>query len=187
MVDPVGVLLLEGLVDDLVEVLGGGKIGAEWLLHDYPRPRAGLRLVEVCLFQVQEDVIEELWGGGEVEQAVALAAALPLERVEVIREGVVSLEVLELAAVVGDGAGEILPQCLVVTLAGVLAVGRLELAAELIVGFVAPGESDDAGVSRQVAILQEVVESRDQLAVGEVSRGTKDDNGAGLRRLACGR
>jgi hypothetical protein len=40
VVDPVGVALLEGGVDDFIEVAGGGEIGAEGFLDDDARPAA---------------------------------------------------------------------------------------------------------------------------------------------------
>jgi butyrate kinase len=75
-------LFLEGRVDDLVEVLGGGEVGAEGFLDDDARPAAVLGFVEAGVFQVDEDFIEELGRGGDVEQAVALAAVLGIDGVE---------------------------------------------------------------------------------------------------------
>ena len=53
VVDPVSVPLLEGLVDDLIEVLRGLEVGAKRLLDDHAGPAAVLGFVESGGFQVQ--------------------------------------------------------------------------------------------------------------------------------------
>ena len=180
VVDPVGVLFLEGVVDDLVEVAGGGEVGAEGFLDDHARPAAVGGLVEAGIFQVDEDVVEELRGGGDVEQAVALAAARGIDGIEFLREAAVALGIGELGLVIVDRFDERIPDCLVVAGARNLAVDLGEPGAELLVGFFPPGEADDFHAGRQFAIDGEVVERGDELAVGEVAGGAEDDDGAGL-------
>ena len=73
---------------------------------------------------------------------------------------------------------------LVMAGAGNLAVHLGQAGAEFVVGFVAAGEADDLHAGRQFAIDGEVVEGRDELAVGEVAGGAEDDDGARLRHRA---
>ncbi len=61
VVDAVGVFLREGVVDDLVEVLGRGEIGPEGFFDDGAAP-AGFGAVQAGLAEVEEDVVEELRG-----------------------------------------------------------------------------------------------------------------------------
>ena len=53
-----------------------------------------------------------------------------------------------------------------------------EAGAEFVVGFFSASKADDVDAGGQFPICGEVIEGRDQLAMGEISRGTKDDNGA---------
>ena len=46
VIDPVGVLFLEGPVDHRVEMLGGRQVGAEGFLDDHARPAVGHGFVE---------------------------------------------------------------------------------------------------------------------------------------------
>ena len=79
-----------------------------------------------------------------------------------------------------DAAGEAFPKLVAVALAAVFAVAGLQLRAEDLVRFVATGKADDLELRRQVAAGGDVVESGDELAIGEIAGGTKDDDGAGL-------
>jgi hypothetical protein len=50
----------------------------------------------------------------------------------------------------------------------------------LVVGFLAPGDTDDAHGLGQLAVAVEVVESGDELSGGEVAASAEDDDAAGL-------
>ena len=152
MVDPIGVGLLERVVDDLVQMLGGGEVGAEGFLDDDARPATGLRLVEPGVFQVDEDFIEELGGGGDVEKPVALAAVLGVDGVELLREAAVAVGIGEFRGVIGNGLDEAVPDLLVMAGAGNLAVQLFKSGAEFRVGFFPAGETDDFHPGRQLAI-----------------------------------
>ena len=180
VVDAVGVLFREGLVDDLIEVLGGFEIGAEGFLDDYARPAAVLGLVEAGAFELEQDFVEKLGGGCDVEQAIALAAAAGVNLVEAFSKGGVSCDIVELRLVVADAVDEILPNLRVVAAAGNLFVELFKSGAELGVGFFAAGEADDVDTGGQLAIDGEVVERGDELAVSQVSSGSEDHHGAWL-------
>lgn len=96
----------------------------------------------------------------------------------------VALEVLEFAAVVVDALAEVGPEGIVVALAGVFAVGGFEFVAEEVVGFVSACEADDFELWWEVAAGCEVVEGGDEFAVGQVSCGAEDDDGAGFGAVA---
>jgi hypothetical protein len=65
-------------------------------------------------------------------------------------------------------------------LAGMFFVGGFEFGAEDVVAFFTTGEADDFELRGEIAAGCDVVEGRDELAVGEITRGAEDDNGAGF-------
>jgi hypothetical protein len=137
-------------------------------------------MIEACGFEVFEDGFEEFRGGGEVEEAVGGGAAFDIELVEETAQGFVAFDILELALMVMDGLGETGPEFLGVGLAGVFFVGGFEFGAEDFVAFFTTGEADDFELGRQVTACGDVVEGRDEFAMGEITRGAEDDNGAGF-------
>ena len=76
------------------------------------------------------------------------------------------------------------PHLLVVAAARNLFIQFLQPAAELLVRFLPAGEANDVHPGRQFTINGEVVECRDQLAVGEITRSPKNDDSAWLRAAA---
>ena len=180
VVDAVGVLFGEGVGDGFVEAAGGGEVFAEGFFTDDAGPFAFGGMIEAGGFEVFEDGFEELGGGGEVEEAVGGGAAFGVELVEEATEGFVAFDVLELALMVLDGLGETGPKFLGVGLAGVFFVGGFEFGAEDFVAFFTTGEADYLELGREVSAGCDVVEGGDEFAVGEIARGTKDDDGAGF-------
>ena len=72
------------------------------------------------------------------------------------------------------------PKLVAVTLAGMLAIGGFELAAEHIVRFVTTCEPDHLELRGQVTTGCDVVKRWNQLSMCEVAGGTKNDERAGL-------
>jgi hypothetical protein len=54
---------------------------------------------------------------------------------------------------------------------------------EDLVGLFTTGKADHLELRRQVTAGGDVVEGGDELAIGEIARGTEDDDGAGLRAV----
>ena len=176
MVDAVGVLLGEGVVDDLVEVLGRREVSSEGFLDDSAAP-AVLRMVEARLAEVEEDVVEELGRRGKVIKPVR-AGSLGLHLVEPRFQGEVTFMIAEFARVVADVLRKTRPEIVVVALARDFLVQFLESLAEFLVRFLAAGDADDAESRRQIAVGGEVVKRGDELAVGEVTGCSKDHENA---------
>jgi hypothetical protein len=99
-------------------MLGGGEVGAEWFFHNHARPAGILGVIQTGGFQLGEDVVEKLRRAGDVEQAVALAAATVVDRVESFCQRGVAICVVELGLVVANAMDETIPDFRVVAAAG---------------------------------------------------------------------
>ena len=72
------------------------------------------------------------------------------------------------------------PHPLVVAAARNLPVAGGQAGAERLVADRAAGNADDPGAGGQLAIHRQIIQCRDELAVGEITRGPEDDDGAGF-------
>src|SRR5690606_30705870 len=165
---------------DLVEVTGALEVFAEGFFTDHAGPFAVGTNVQSALAEHDHDVVEKFRGGGEVEQAVGGGPTFLVEFVEQDFEGLVAFQVEELATMVMDGLTKAGPDGFIVALAGILAIGFLEFVAELLIGFVAAGKTDDFELGWQITTCCEIVKRGDELTMSQVARGAEDDNGARL-------
>jgi hypothetical protein len=79
-----------------------------------------------------------------------------------------------------DGLGKTGPEFSGMSLAGMLFVRGLQFAAEDVVTFFAAGEAHDLELGWEIASSGDVVQSRDEFAVGKIACGTEYDNRAGF-------
>ena len=84
-----------------------------------------------------------------------------------------------------DALGKGGPQFRAVPLAGELLVPFLKLRAELQIALFAARKAHHLELRGQIARSREIVQRRDEFAVGQIARGTKNHHGAGFRALAC--
>ena len=172
VVDPEDLLLVEDLVQLLVQLLRRGQVGAERLLHDDPGPRDEVGVVEHV-----HDGQGGLGRDAEVVQpARLLVAELPLGLghglakclgptgtrgpAQPLAELRPALGLRSLTAVLRDGLG-----------------GELD---ERVPVVLVERGSDDLDLGEQAG-LEQVQQPRKQLALGEVSGGTEQDDGGGGR------
>lgn len=59
-------------------------------------------------------------------------------------------------------------------------IGSFEFGAEDVVAFFTTSEADHLELGREVTACGDVVEGRDEFAMGEITRGAEDDDGAGF-------
>ena len=109
VVDPVGVPFFEGGVHHFIEMTRRGEVGAEGFFNNHPCPATFRRLVEPGVFQVDEDLVEELRCGRNVKQTVAIAAAGAVDFIEFRGEALVSCGIMKLRLMIVDGFDERLP------------------------------------------------------------------------------
>lgn len=158
------------------------EIGAEWLLDDSACP-AVLRLIQPRLANVKENVIEELRRRCEVEKPVRARSVL-LHLVEAIFERGVTVAIVEIAFVIINALGKLLPEILVMPLPGSFAIQFLETFAKFLIRFFAASKTNDAQPRRQITIGSEIVECRNQLSVREIARRAKNDENTGFGMVA---
>lgn len=180
MVDAVDGVFLEDIANGFVERVSGGLVFSEGFFDDDARPCAVGCAVEFVFFQQGEDACELAWGDAEIEETVSCGAEVCVVLCEAFCEGGESLFAPELALVVVDAAGEIVPDGRVCALTGEFLGSFEEFCAERFVGFVAAGESDDAGRGWQFSVHLEVVEGGHEFSGGQVAGGTENDDVAGF-------
>ena len=176
MVDPIGVAFVERVVHHLVQMLRGGEVRAERFFHDHARPATGLGLVEPGVFQCNEDLIEELGSGCDIEQTVAFSAVFGIDRIEFLGQAFVACRIGELRGVVANGFNERFPDLVIMARAGNLAVQQFQPFAEFRVRLFTPRETDDFHAGGKLAVDSQIIKRRDELAVRQVSGGTEDDD-----------
>ena len=106
--------------------------------------------------------------------------------VESFRKGSIAFQDVELAAVIKDRRGEDRPQIIADLLAGEFSGGLLKLLAKDFIGLIAASESDDTYRRRKRSIGCEIVERRNELAMGQVTGCPEDHHGAGIWHGAAG-
>lgn len=82
-----------------------------------------------------------------------------------------------------NGLGKTGPEFLSVGLTGVFFVRSLKFGAENFVTLFATGEADDFELRGEVTSCGDVIKGGDKFPVGEVTRGSEDDDGAGFRTI----
>ena len=167
------------------------EVAAERLLDDDARPAACLVRAVLAVeraapgesrgAELLDQHLELARRRGQVEHAVA-ARALAVELVEHRGEALEALRVVELALHVPRRLQQAVAEVAVDDLLPVVVVDRLaHEVAELVVGHLLAAVADQRGAERQHAVAAEVVERRDQLAVGEVAGDAEHDQAAGVR------
>ena len=175
VVDAVDLRLVEDAHDRVVEVAAGLEVVAEGLLDDDARP--GPRAAgEARRAQVGHDVLVGAGRRGEVEEPVAAAAGGGVDLVQPLGEAGVGGGVAEVALLVVDAGGEVVPEGRLDRVARVLRDGGAHLRAEVGVRVRPPREAHDARLRRQQAGAPQVVEGGQDLAMGEVAGGAEDDH-----------
>ena len=168
------------------------EVAAERLLDDDPGPaRAGFagRVVAIegagarqsGVAQLADDDLELARRRGEVEHAVA-ARARAVELLQHGGQAPVPVGVVELPLHVARRLEEAVARGAIDDLRPVVIVDRrAHQVAELLVAELLAAVADQRRAERQHAVTAEVVESRDQLAVGEVPCDPEHDEAAGIR------
>src|SRR5205085_4773785 len=151
-------LLVEVTEDLLIEFARALKARAERLLDDDANPALVL-FREPRLAQLFDGLGVEFGRDREVEESVALRAALAVNGFEHLREVGVALWPIYVRRQKTHAACERLPDLLVNALRlGELDDGLLHLLAELFVGHGRAAQADDGELRRQQALLNETVE-----------------------------
>ena len=176
VVDAVDLLLGEHRVDRLVESLGALQVVPERLFDHDPLP-ALARLGDPGSPQPVDDDGEELGGGRQVKDAVAVGPSLAIEPVELGGQPAVPGSVVERHPHIGDPLGKALPDGPIDRLASRILLHRLlHVGAELILSEGRVGDADHAEARRKVAVEGQVIERRHQFARGQVPGGAEDNH-----------
>ena len=170
----------------VVQLLRGGQTAAKRFLDDDALRRGAgrFRVDQAIRAQLFDDADELRGGGGEIKETIARRAALGVEFLQELLEFLVARGIAKLRLMVKDRLRQRIPHRGVDRLeARGLGDGVAQLRAELVVGLGPAGEPDDGKRLRELAFVGQIVEGRDKLAVGEVTRRAKDHQRARLGRL----
>ena len=180
VVDPEDLVLSEPAVQQVVQLARRREVVAERLLHDQPHP-ALLRAPLADLFDCGR---EGLRRHREVVESVAARPALGVDLLEHAPNPVLTLLVGELGADVAHPRGEPVPDVLPERIARELLHGLLHRGSELLRRVGRACNADDRELLREQLAIGERVERGNELALGQVARGTEDHDGARLRASA---
>ena len=183
VVDAVDLPLVEDVGDLAVERPRRGQVAPEGLLDDDADPAPAARAGQAGAPEVGDDVAVGAGMGGQVEEAVAAGAALRVERLQPCAEGGIGGLVGEVARLVEDAVGEVVPERLLHRHARELGHRRGHLRPVGVVGVRPPREGDHRLLGRQQARPGQVVEGRQDLAVRQVAGAAEDDHGARVGHL----
>ena len=182
VIDPVDLLLSERLMHDLGQLAGAGEVIAERLLdHDPGKP---VRPIELGGTHSLDDHREELRRCGQVVDPVSLGSDLGVDLLEEIAERREVRVVVESTDVVAQHRSERRPVMLVDWCARMALDRGMAEVAVLIVGHLRAGIPHERKPRRQETPAAEVVDRRQQLALGEVTRGAEDHKCGGHRGAA---
>jgi hypothetical protein len=183
VVDAEDLVLVEDREHLVVELLGLGEGRAERLLDDHAHVGA-LVAIELALAELADDDREERRRGREVEAAVHPLAGVVVELVQGAGERLVHARLVERAGDVADLLEQLLEHRLVGLAPRELLDRLLGHVAELLVGHLRARHANEVEALGQRALVREVVDRRQQLAVREVARGSEDDQRRGVDRQA---
>ena len=184
VIDAEDLVFAQGLAQVAVELLGRIEIDAERLLDDHTPPamRGGITRTLAFAHQTRstellDDGREVLGRGGQVKETVAARAVALLGVEELLFQAHIRSRIVEVARHIAhtrqhrfdDVARQIVRFVALDVLFHARAVGRgVERRAP---------HTDDAKVRRQQPIMQQVAQSRNQLALRQVPCCAKDDDG----------
>ena len=180
VIDPVDLRLAEDLAELAVEPDRRIEVVAERLFDDDPSPATLMSFViEPDTAQLADD-LGELGGlGGKVVEMIAPAVLLLVDPAEAGRQRVIARRVVEVEAVIADPPGEGAPRGLVERQdPRILLEGLPELGAKRVVVIRPPADRQDDELVRQEVGPPQLVEGRDDLAMGQVAGGSEEDEGA---------
>ncbi len=175
VVDAIDLRLIERLHDRVVQRVARVEVVAERLLDDDAAPGA-LRVGQAGSTEVGHDVLVGRRRRGQVEEAVAPTAGRGVDLVQPFGEAGVVGGLAEVALLVVDGLGEVVPERTLDLIAGMLGHGRLHLVGEGGVRVGPARVAHDARLDGQQPGPSEVVEGREDLAVREIAGGAEDDH-----------
>jgi hypothetical protein len=158
-----------------VELQRLGKPRSERLLDHHPHLGLGVT-VEAVLAELPDDHREERGCGGQVEEPVERDAGFLVELLELLVEPLVDGVVVEGARHVADLLEQLLEHLRVGLAARVLLDRLARHRAVVVVRDVRARHSDQVEALRQRPLMGQVVDRRQQLAVGEVPRAAEDDH-----------
>ncbi len=174
VVDAEDLALAEHAVDDLLELAGGVQVGAERLLDDAAHIRL-LVAVQARGLDLLDDHREELRRRRQVVRAVERLPGLLVELVQDLRELGVAVRVVEVRRDVLHVPEQAAEHLVVRRPPRVLADRGAALLAEVVVPLLAAGDADQLEALGQRALVGEVVERGQELAVRQVARRAEDD------------
>src|SRR5579862_782993 len=179
MVDAVDLLFTEDFFQFLVELNGGFVVVAERFFDDDADPVAVGFLGEIGFAEFADDEREELRRDSEVMKQIALGVVLLLGRGDLVFEALVGSGIAEVALDVVDTIEEPFPQRFIERRVGKLLDALGEFLAEGIGVQLVVRKTDDGELLGKEALLLEIHERRQELALGQVAAGAVDNHDAG--------
>ena len=187
VVDSVDLLLAQRLPEITVQVTGGLEIPPERLLDDHPPPVPGGLPDKARLAELTDDPGEGTRRRCEVVQVVSTSFVLRIHAGELARQAPVGVRVTEIASDIADALLQPVPGFGSELVLEELPDVPVEPIDEGLRREFAACDADDGEALRQQPSRREIVESRNQLALGEITRGPEDHRHTRPRWIARSR
>ena len=184
MVDPISLMLTERVADHAIQFASRSQIAAERLFDNHACPASFLGLVQAGGLEMFQDRLELVGRDRKIKEPVTACAAFLVDLVQAFRQILETGFVAEVALMIKNRLAEVFPDFVAHALARKFPYRLFHFAPEVGVTFFTTGESDHGDSRRQLAIGGEIVKRRQQLAMGQVAGGSKNDNAARLRHRA---
>ena len=181
MIDAIGLFLSKALPHYAIELACRSQIRPERLFNYDSGPAVLLRLVQAGGLEIFQDRFELIWSDGKIEKAVAARSAFLVDLIQALGQTFVSGLVLEFALMIKNRLRERVPDFVAHALARELSCRLFHFLSELVVAFLATGETDHRNSGREFSIGSEVVKRRHKFAMSEIARGAKNYYAAWLR------
>ncbi len=176
VIDAEDILFGKGTLERAVQFLGALEVRAKRLLDDQAMTCAIGAAGQPGGGEVLRGLAEVLGRGRQVEEVILADLGALRQHLQLLRQAFVGLDIVQFSLEVVDARRQLLPDGVIDRLrVGELQQRLAQILAELVVGLGATGESDDREIIRQEVILGQVIEGRNDLAVGEIARGPEDD------------
>ena len=186
MVDAKDLVLFEDAEQLLIERARRGEIGAERLLDDDAPPGAVFLARQAGFAEMTADRRKAGGRRRQIEQPIALGAALALDALKLVADFSISLVVVGIALDIGDAAEHALDRALIDVPRGEFRQAVGKIGGESLARRCAPGDADQGEGFRQQAFDGEIIKRGHQEPVGEVAGSAENHEAARIGRPCRG-
>src|SRR6185437_14047178 len=158
----------------------------EGFLNNHAPPIVVLLAHQTRSGKLFDDGTKEIWRSGEIKEVIAVRGVFFVEGFELGFDLGINVLVVEIAGHVVQALGKPIPDLRIDVLAGVVLNVLGKAFAEFVIRHRVVSNAEDSELVRQQVDFREVVESGNQLALGQIARGAEHHHDAGIAGTSRG-